>query len=201
MRLDVSSAVGYLAGRSEVDARRMAVVAASWSADYAVQEAMENSDIRALVLISGEVKPQHQHYFRSERSVPLLGVVGKEDKQIFLEAAEAFSESPYDSSDMLIAPGYGAGMFSHTKGLEQKVTAWLVKNLKGLGEERLVTFQTKDGWTIRGKLRLPDESTLRALGNQKSPGVVMVHGARHDQQTYDELARGLAKLEIGRAHV
>jgi dienelactone hydrolase len=192
LRLDVRAAVSYLSSRAEVDPRRMSLVAASWSADFAVQEAMENADIRALVLISGEVKPEHRDYFQSERSVPVLGVVGKEDKKIFLEVAEVFSDSPHESSDLLIAPGYGAGMFSHTKGLEQKVTAWLTTNLKGVGSEKLISFQTKDGWTIRGKLRLPD---LAAAG-KKSPAVVMVHGARHDQQTYDELSRELAKQGI-----
>src|SRR6185436_18944588 len=78
LRLDVRAAVAFLAARAEVDPRRMGLVAASWSADFAAQEAMENADVRALVLISGEVKPAHRHYFQSERSVPLLGVVDKE---------------------------------------------------------------------------------------------------------------------------
>ncbi len=190
--LDVRAALGFLAAQSIVDSRRLALVAASWSADYAVKEAAQNSNVQALVLISGSVGPSAQAYLRSDRSVPLLGVVGKDDKKSFLEATENFARSPNSSSDILIEVGYGAGMFSHTKGLEEKVVAWLNKNLQGIGSEREISFKSKDEWLLRGKVRIPHETA----GAAKVPGVVMVHGARHDLQTYQHLAEELAKQGI-----
>lgn len=190
--LDIRAAIRFLSKHPGVDASRIGIVAASWTAAYAVREASENSDIQALVLISGAVGESEKRYLESEASVPVLGVVGKDDKKSFLELARVYTDSKHPSSDLLVAVGYGAGMFSHTRSLEEKVVAWLDQNLKGLGREREVTFQSKDGWTLRGRLRIPG----KAGDGAKVPGIVMVHGAKHDQQTYHELAPELAKEGI-----
>ena len=189
---DIRAAIRFLSKHPGVDASRIGIVAASWTAQYAVREASENSDIRALVLISGAVGEPEKRYLESEGSIPVLGVVGKDEKKSFWELAKVYADSKNHSSDLLLAVGYGAGMFSHTRGLEEKVVAWLDQNLKGLGHEREVTFQSKDGWTLRGRLRIPGG----AGGGAKVPGIVMVHGAKHDQQTYHELAPALAKEGI-----
>jgi dienelactone hydrolase len=189
--LDIRAALRFLSKHPGVDTSRIAIVAASWTAAYAVREASENSDIQALVLISGAVGEAEKRYLESETSVPVLGVVGKDDKKSFLELAKVYADSKNPSSDLLIAVGYGAGMFSHTRGLEEKVVAWLDQNLKGLGSEREVSFRAEDGWTLRGHLRIPGKAD-----GAKVPGIVMVHGAKHDQQTYHELAPELAKQGI-----
>jgi dienelactone hydrolase len=190
--LDIRAAMRFLAKRPGVDANRLGIVAASWTASYAVREASGNSDVRALVLISGAPGESEKTYLDSEGGIPVLGVVGKDDKENLLELAKVYADSKNDSSDLLIAVGYGAGMFSHTKGLEGKVVAWLDRNLQGLGSEREISFQSKDGWTVQGLLRIPPG----ASPGSKVPGVVMVHGAKHDQQTYHEMAPQLAKEGI-----
>ena len=189
---DIRAALRFLSRHSSVDSSRIAVVAASWTARLAVREASENSDIRALVLISGGVGDSEKMYLESEGSIPVLGVVGKDDKENLLGLAKVYAGSKNHSSDLLIAVGYGAGMFSHTRGLEEKVVAWLNRNLKGLGQEREISFQSQDGWTVRGLLRIPPGASQ----GRKVPGVVMVHGAKHDQQTYHEMAPELAKEGI-----
>ena len=190
--LDIRAAMRFLARRSGVDSSRLGIVAASWTASYAIREASENSGVQALVLISGAPGEAEKKFLDSDDGVPVLGVVGKDDKPNLLELAKVYADSPNPSSDMLIAVGYGAGMFSHTKGLEGKVIAWLDRNLKGLGVEREISFQSKDGWTISGVLRVPPGASQ----GRKVPGVVMVHGAKHDQQTYHEMAPELAKEGI-----
>jgi len=90
---------------------------------------------------------------------------------------------------LLVAVGHGAVMFSHTEGLEEKVVRWLERNLKALGTETEVSFRSDDGWTLHGMLRLPDGADAAA----KVPGVVLVHGAKHDQQTYHFMAQEIAK--------
>ena len=189
---DVRAALEFLSRHPRVDASRMGIVAASWSADYAVLETAENLNVRALVLISAALGEHARKYLRSEYSVPVLGVVGKDDKASFWEMAQVHADSENPASDLLLAVGYGAQMFSHTQGLEEKVVSWLERNLKSLGQETEVSFQSQDGWTLRGSLRIPGG----AGGSAKAPGVVMVHGAKHDQQTYHELARELAKEGI-----
>ena len=89
----------------------------------------------------------------------------------------------------MLAVGHGTVMFSHTAGLEEQVVQWFGHNLKGLGTEIPVTFKSSDGWTLRGRLRVPEGSVAQA----KMPGVVLVHGAKHDEQTYYQLARDAAK--------
>jgi dienelactone hydrolase len=154
-----------------------------------VLEASVNPRIQALVLISGTLSQAAKEYLKSENSVPLLGVVGKDDKKSFRELAQAYALSSNRSSDFLPAVGHGAVMFSHTEGLEAKVVHWMEHNLKALGTEKEISFRSEDGLTLHGTLRLPDGATAGA----KVPGVVLVHGAKHDQQTYHFMAREIAK--------
>src|SRR3990172_5635097 len=68
---DIRAAIRFLAKHPSVDASRIGIVAASWTAQYAVREASENSDIRTLVLISGAVGEAEKRYLESEASVPV----------------------------------------------------------------------------------------------------------------------------------
>lgn len=45
--------------------------------------------------------------------------------------------------------------------------------------EKNVTFETSDGWQIAGSLRIP---TIK----RKAPGVVLVHGSRHEKDAYGQ---------------
>ncbi len=189
IKLDVRAALEFLSAQAMVDADRIGIVAASWSADYAVLEAAENPQIQALVLISGTLGGTAKKYLKSDHSIPVLGVVGKDDKESFWRMSQVYAASPRHSSDLLVAVGYGAGMFSHTKGLEGKVVQWLDHNLKALGAETEVSFRSKDGWSLQGTLRIPGGED----GNTKVPGVVMVHGAKHDQQTYHFMSQEITK--------
>ncbi|HET9530635.1 MAG TPA: hypothetical protein VFQ92_09805 [Blastocatellia bacterium] len=45
--------------------------------------------------------------------------------------------------------------------------------------EREVTFKTEDGWRIAGALSIPDAKS-------KAPGVVLVHGSRHEKDAYGQ---------------
>ncbi len=192
IQLDVGAAIEFLSSLPMVDSSRIGVVGAGLSSEYAVLEAAENSKIQALVLISGSLSKKAKEYLQLDHSVPVLGVVGKDDKKSFLEVAEAYAISTNRSSDLLLAVGHGAVMFSHTQGLEEKVVSWMEHNLKTLGTEIEVSFQSEDWGTLYGTLRLPGGLDP----NTKVPGVVLVHGAKHDQQTYHFMAREIAKQGI-----
>ena len=186
---DLSAAIAFVSSLPGVDPGRIGVVGAGISSEYAVVEAAENSQVKAVVLISGTLSAKAKELLRVDQSVPVLGVVGKEDKKSFREMAEVYALSPNPSSDLLVAVGHGAVMFSHTKGLEENVIAWFEHNLKALGRETEVSFRSEDGWTLHGLLRLPDGADASA----KVPGVLLVHGAKHDQQTYHFMAQEIAK--------
>ena len=186
---DLSAAIQFVSSLPGVDPDRIAVVGAGISSEYAIREAAENSQVKAAVLISGILSGDAKEYLRADHSVPLLGLAGKEDKEFFREMVEAYALSTNPSSDFLVAVGHGAVMFSHTEGLEEGVIDWLERNLKALGSETEVSFRSEDGWTLHGLLRLPDG----AGGDAKVPGVLLVHGAKHDQQTYHFLSQEIAK--------
>jgi dienelactone hydrolase len=126
---------------------------------------------------------------KSKVDIPVLFVAGKKDKKSLQQMADAYSLAENDANDLLLAVGHGTVMFSHTAGLEEQVIKFLGDNLKTLGAETPVTFKSSDGWTLHGVLRVPQGGAA----NAKMPGVVLVHGAKHDQQTYYHLAREAAK--------
>src|SRR5205823_6423473 len=94
--------------------------------------------------------------------------------------SDAYYLSRSKNSDIVLTVGHGTVMFNHTKGLDTKVMDWLSENVKGVGIGSEVTFDTPDGWTLHGHLRLPDA----ALEGKKVPAVVFVHGAQHDENTF-----------------
>jgi len=189
IQLDLKAAIQFLSKLPGVDVSRIAVIGAGASSEYAVLEAAENSQIQAAVLISGALSADAKEYLSLDHSVPVLGLAGKEDRTSFREMAEAYALSSNRASDLLVAVGHGAVMFSHTEGLEEKVIVWLERTVKALGRETEVSFRSEDGWTLHGKLRLPDGASAGA----KVPGVLLVHGAKHDQQTYHFTSQEIAK--------
>jgi dienelactone hydrolase len=192
IQLDVRGAIQFLASQKGVDPRRIAIIGAGTTADFAVLEAAEQPGVRAIVMISGQLSDNAKTYIKTQQQVPVLSVVGKKDKDAFLQMAEAYSLSDNDDSDIILAVGHGTVMFSHTKGLEEQVVHWLDRNLTAVGTETEVSFRSSDGWTLHGTLHMPNGLKNGA----KVPGVVMVHGAKHDQQTYIDLAPELVKNGI-----
>ncbi len=186
---DLKAAMKFVSSLPGVDPNRIGVIGAGATSEYVILEAAENSQVQAAVLISGTLSATAKQYLRGDQSVPVLGLAGKEDKPSFRAMTEAYALSANRASDLLVAVGHGAVMFSHTEGLEAKVIRWLEGNLKALGRETEVSFRSEDGWTLHGMLRLPDG----ADSNAKVPGVLLVHGAKHDQQTYHFMAQEIAK--------
>ena len=142
IQLDVRGAVQFLASQKGVDPGRMAIIGAGSTADFAVLEAAEQPGVRAVVMISGKLGEKAKGYIRIQEHVPVLSVVGKKDRDTFLQMAEAYSLSDNDDSDIILAVGHGTVMFSHTKGLEEHVIAWLDKNLAGVGTEAEISSRS-----------------------------------------------------------
>ncbi len=192
--LDVEAAVDFLAAQDGVDAKRIGIVGSRLSANHAVLAGVEDWRVKTLVLLSGRFGDQAYEEIALREDLPVLGLAGKEDKEGFEGTTRIYHASQNEESEILIPErgGYGTTQFSYNEGLDEKVAQWLVDKLKLLGHEKEISFQTQDGWTIHGTLHLPDELE----GNVKIPGVVLVHGARHDQSTYHRLAPLLVKKNL-----
>lgn len=191
LQLDIKGAVKFLSSKNTVDGRRIAIVAPSLTANYAVLEASENSAVQALVLISGtKLSQRARDYIKYRKDIPILSILGKSgEKSKQAIASEAYFLSENRNSGLLFGVGHGLLMFYRPGALDESVAQWLGNNLKGLGTETNVSFKSEDGWTLRGTLYMPDGLE----DNSKVAGVVFVHGFMHDQQHWYSLAREVVK--------
>jgi dienelactone hydrolase len=189
LQLDVRAAIRFLTEQDGVDPHRVALVGVGVGADYVVREASENPAVQGLVLISGTLSEPSREFIKIRSDVPIFTIAGTDDKEGFREMSEALYLSRNKASNMFLSTGHGTTIFSRTAGLADKVTAWIVENVKGLGPETEISFKTEDGWSLHGKLRRPGnvDPSVRV------PSVLLVHGAQHDQETYYNLSRALAK--------
>jgi dienelactone hydrolase len=193
LQMDVRAAIKFLSSQSNVDPKRIGVLGAGDGAKYALLESFENPAVQALALVSGAFDEKAMSYLRRGKELPMFFVAAKDDPDSFRESAAAFSLSKSKHSDFYAAEkGHGTVIFSHEEGLVDKVMAWFAQTLQGLGAEKLITLSTPDGWTLYGKLRLPDSAT----STKKAPAVVFVHGAQHDQETFFDLTRELSRKGI-----
>ena len=189
LQLDVRAAIKFLSSQEMVDPQRIGMVAVGVGANYALLEAAENPSVQGVVLISGDLSEDAKEFIRSREDVPILCLAGKDDKEGFRQMSEAYYLSRNKNSDIVLTMGHGTVMFNHTKGLDTKVMDWLAENVKGVGIASEVNFDTPDGWSLHGRLHLPDA----AFEGKKVPAVVFVHGANHDEDTYYDLAKALVK--------
>ncbi len=189
---DITAAIKFLAAYKGIDPSRVAILGTGLSAHFAALEAGNNPAVKALVMLSAHLDDESKKAIEYRSDVPVFSIVGREDKKRFQSAADAYSHAKHVDSEFIMAKGHGTSMFSHTAGLEEKVVDWLTTNLKGIGTQTEVSFRSEDGWDLRGSVRVPDGLPA----GSKVPAVVMVHGAKHDQQTYHQLAQELAKKGI-----
>lgn len=192
LQLDIRGAVQFLGSQKNVDARRISLVTAGIIANYAALEAGFNAQVQALVLLSGLMHSPADEVIKLRRDLPVFIAVDPKDRQSFKDMSEAYSLSGNEHTEFQLGIDHGTTMFSHTGGLEEHVADWLQKNVRNLGWESEISFKTEDGWTLHGRLWMPDDGKTGV----RRPGVVFVHGAEHDQSTYYQLAREIAKAGI-----
>ena len=189
LQLDVRGAIRFLSDQDGVDPHRIALLGVGVGADYVLREAAQSPGVQGVVLISGTLSDPARDYIRMRSDIPILTIAGTDDKEGFREMTEAFYLSENKSSNIFLSTGHGTTIFSRTAGLADKVSAWIVENVKGLGPQTEISFRTEDGWSLHGLLRRPGN----ADPGVRVPSVVLVHGAQHDQETYYKLSRALAK--------
>jgi dienelactone hydrolase len=195
--LDVQAAVSFLAGQPDIDSSRIGLVAVGDSAEAALRGWAGDNRIAAIALLSGRVSDVAKRQIAESPDLPLLLVVSTEDKRGFADMTDCYFLSKSTESDIKVFNGLGIGtwMFSlfrakypKEKALHDQVGEWIADQLLLTGSLSEVTFQTEDGWTIYGNLRVPDT----AAGN-KLAAVILLHSGLSDRNVYSDLEVALAK--------
>ncbi|MCW5970060.1 MAG: hypothetical protein KIT57_16250 [Blastocatellales bacterium] len=194
--LDVVGGIKFLANHTQVDGGRLGVVAEGASAEAAVNGAIGDQRVRAMVLLSGRMNSSAKEVIGERPDMPLLCLASKEDKTGLLDMAEAYSRSKHPLSDLMLFRDIGSGnsMFimwanknPEAKTLEAVVGEWLSARLKDASGPVEVSFRTEDGWTLYGNLR-PAQGTAGA----DAPGVILIHSYLTDRSVFEDLERMLS---------
>jgi dienelactone hydrolase len=203
--LDVGGAIQFLSQQNNIDANRIGVVAEGASAGPAVVAGFKDRRVCAMALLSGRMPQPAKDQIATRDDLPILCVVSSEDKIGFADMSDAYKFSRSPASNLMVHRDLGIGnsmfitwaaKFPKERPLESTVAGWLTAQLQPATGSREVSFQTEDGWTIFGSLRVP-----HAHEPQGAPGVVLVHSNLSDRHVYDDLERmladaGLAVLNI-----
>jgi dienelactone hydrolase len=204
--LDVRAALAFLDAQPPVDGSRIGIVAEGRSAEAALVGWGGDQRIKGIVLLSGRFDEEAKRQIAANPQTPLFLVVSKEDRESFRDLADAYKLTHNDESRISVYRDLGIGttMFSvwrserpKEKPIEDGIAQWMVHQLKAAGQTQEVSFQTEDGWTLYGTLRIPGGVNE----NAPAPGVIMIHSSFTDRHIYDHLAelavkRGLVALNF-----
>ena len=205
MYLDITGAMKFLTDYPGVDGFRLGMVALQYSAEYAVR-AMQKTNIptRALVILSGENMSQESMDYLASINIPIFTGASILDKPVLKDMVNIYASTTHPNS-YLVAPfagerGYNVLFFEELNNESapgesrmDHLIGWLGTNVKGLGRNREITVTTKDGFTIHGNFRYPDE-----LGKDGKliPGLVIAPGGRSNRYSYYRFEEDLARRGI-----
>jgi dienelactone hydrolase len=196
VNLDVAAAIEFLTQQKGIDESRIGVVAEAHSAEAAVIAASKDARVRGVILLSGRMGQAAKEAIKTREDLAILGVVSKEDKVSFADITDVYRLSRNPSSSLMIHRDIGLGnamfimnlaKFPNEKPMENTVGEWLIAQLQLSANSREVSFQTTDGWTLSGSLRLPTPGD-----SSGAPGVVLVHSNLSDRYVFNHLERALA---------
>ena len=210
MYLDVKGAMAFLADYPGVDRLRIGVVASQFSAEHAVRAIRNTVSIptRAIVLLGGENLSQESKDYLASIDTPIYVGASILDKPVFFDMAEVYFKAKNPNSHMIAPESAGRGfnllLAASLRGETDadveldNLIEWLGDHVRNLGRIKAVSFETRDGWTIHGNLRYPDD-----LGKSDKlvPAVVQISGARSNRYSMyrfeEEFSRrGFAVLSI-----
>lgn len=175
---------------------RIAVVAEGKAADRAVLGAGSDQRVRSFCLLSGRLSQEAKDVLTAWRHNPSLGLVSSEDKKSLRDMTDVYFESDQAASDIRVFEQMGRGsdmfdswarQFPEAEPLEHAVAGWIRGSLSSAGRAREVSFESEDGWQIFGNLLMPDP------GEEKAPGLVLLHSGRSDRYVFVDLERLLVR--------
>jgi dienelactone hydrolase len=130
---DVELAYQYLRSLEGVDRTRIAVGGASCGAAFAADLTIHHPDIRALVLLSGQISDAAAAHIASTSWLPVFGAAERGDMPTAYEGlTAAIATSKHARSVMKMYPGtkHGVEMFPDNPALRPLIDSWLIEALK-----------------------------------------------------------------------
>jgi dienelactone hydrolase len=233
--LDAKAALDHLAGQEGVDGDRLGAVGVIHGAEHAVGAALDDSRVKALVLLTGYApRSERERAFLTAGGVQVMYVSCRGHSIVSAAMEQLHDASAPGTSRLLMYDGGAIGyqLLDLDEGLGPDIVAWLREALgrnRPVGKDRAdaratagaqprgehpppsraalsappsppasrraVHMTAADGWQLGGTVQTPE-------GIGPFPGVVLIHGSRHEQDAYgpDILsmfnALGLAVLAI-----
>jgi dienelactone hydrolase len=197
--LDVKAALDFISSQPGLDPSRTGIVASGTSAEAAVMAGAGDTRVRAISLLSGRLSEGAKDRIAASPELPLLLIVSSEDRAGFSDMTDAYFLSKNRESDIEVYNGLGIGTwmlsmfrqkFPNDTPLHAKIGDWVASQVLSTGGLTEVSFQSSDGWTIYGNLRVPQGKA------EKLPAVVLAHSGLSDRHAYHDLETALAKENI-----
>jgi dienelactone hydrolase len=194
--LDVRAAIDFLATQKGIDDSRLGIVAAGATAQAALDGCRGDTRVSAIALLSGRLDAKAKDQIAESPDLSLLFVVSAEDKKGFADMTDAYLRSREDNADIRVFNDLGSGpeMFNAFRDkypketpLSTSIGQWVANQLLSDGDIAEVSFQTEDGWTLFGNLRLPQKV------QGKLPAVILLHSGLSDRFAYHDLELALAR--------
>jgi dienelactone hydrolase len=197
---DVIGAIEFMSRQPQIEPTRIAVVAEGTSAEAALVASLRDERACGVVLLSGRVSAATKELVTSRADLPVLCAGSMEDRVSVVDMAGVYAKSVDPASDLMIFRDVGVGnsmfimwanKFPNERSLESIVAEWIIARFQTAPVRREVSFQSEDGWTLYGSLRVPlnDEGRL-------APGVILLHSYLTDRYVFDRLEQMLSAAGI-----
>ena len=124
---DVDTAYEYLISRNGVEKSQLAAGGASCGVTQAGDLATRHHEIKALLLLSGQISPEAKSYLEANPKLPVFGAASESDTRAAKGIQEAVGASKDPKSELKIYPGteHGVPMFAKHPDLEPMIVSWL----------------------------------------------------------------------------
>ena len=198
---DVRKAIEVLASQPGVDPTRIGIIGEGFASTPAFLASNGDPRVRSYVFLTGLLTDEAKRALASRPEVGVLTVFSKEDRDAFRDMADVYLASQNKASElwMFESMGNGTSMFLRyrevrpkERPLDLRIGDWVAGQLRSLGYKKEVSFQTEDGFTIFGNLRIPDGATV----DHSLPGVVLLHSGLSDRNLLYGLELDLARSNI-----
>lgn len=198
--LDILAGMEFLADYPGVDGLRVGIVAMEYSAEHAIR-AMRKTKVptRALVIIGGTDISEESKEYLASIDIPILTGAYTVNRKLLKEMVDIYASSTNPHSHVFTpSPGESdydnsARILNESSSRTEFTINWLATHVKGLGRNKAITVTTKDGFTIHGNFRYPDDLGKNA---RKIPGVVIAPGGRSNRDSYFRFEEDLARRGI-----
>jgi pimeloyl-ACP methyl ester carboxylesterase len=201
---DVDAAFAYLVSRDGVDRQRIAAAGASCGVNQAALLASRHPEVKALMLLSGGIRPPAREYVRRTPGLSLFGSAshGDGDAVNTMRWILGLSSNPANKFMEYKAAGHGTEMFAVEKGLEPAMLAWLDAHLRNApatlaAAQSSAPTPVSEFWDVVAR---PDgRARARAIyddARRRTPPLVLFPEGELNAYAYDVLRGGNAEHAI-----